>query len=104
MDRSCSQHSPSAATTPAAHASATSSEAAAAATKSATTATATPGPDQLRQLGVDNLLGLGEDRHKILGLGSIAGGEQSVAGACVAFPASTTWTEKLLKLVLRIMK
>merc|ERR1712003_500208 len=68
-----------------------SSSSATAASASATTSTtAAAESNKFSRLWVDNLLGLGEDGHEVLGFGSITGSEQGVACASVAFTSSTT--------------
>ena len=79
--------SPSSSAATTASASATTS-ASITATSAATTSAAEP--DKFSQLGVDNLLGLGQDRHQIFGFRSITGGEEGVAGASVALASSAT--------------
>ena len=78
---------PSSSSATAASASATTTTASITSSSTATTAAAEA--NKFSQLWVDNLLGLSEDRHKVLGFGCVTGSEQSVACASVAFTSCT---------------
>ena len=64
-------------------------------TSSATTSPPSE-PNQLLQLRVHNLLGLGQHGHQVFCLRCVVGFEEGVAGSSVSLPTSSTLTKNIM--------